>query len=177
MISAPRLLAVLAALLLAGSALADEPLPSASGWVPAALADVHDVIAKGSGALFLVVRGAVDTAAFVSYPVIDLSEGGAGLRAFRLTTGDRGALRPMALSSMRAETDPYLGIALFAGREQYTSSGGASIYGLEGGAALQLLEKLDLTARYRMLGYDDRNPLAEIDSEISAPLFGFKVKF
>jgi hypothetical protein len=179
MIRAPRLLAVLAALLLSGSALADEPLASdsRSGWLPGTLGDVQEAIAKGSGVLFVAVQRAVDTAAFVSYPVIDLGEDASGVRAFRLSTGDRGALRPMALSTLRAETDPYLGIALFAGREQYTSSGGASVYGFEGGAALQLLEKLDLTARYRMLGYDDRNPLAEIDSEISAPLFGFKVKF
>ena len=174
---APRLIAVLTALFLASSALADEPLPSTTGWVPAGLADVHDAIAKGGDAFFLVLRDAVGTAALISYPVIDLSEGGPGLRAFWLSSGDRGALRPMALSTMRAETDTYLGVALFAGRERYTSSGGESVYGLEGGATLQLLERFDLTARYRMIGYDDRNPIAEIDSEISAPLIGFKVKF
>jgi len=173
-----RCLAALAALLLASSAVADEPLPSATGWVPVGLANVHDAIAKSGDALFMILRDAADTAAIVTYPVIELSERGAGLRAFRLRSGERGALRPVALSSMRAETDTYLGIALFAGREEYTSSGGAaSVYGVEGGAAIQLLEQLDLTARYRMLGYDDRNPIAEIDSEISAPLFGFKVKF
>ena len=177
MIRAPRLAALLAALLLASSAHADPPLPSTTGWVPSGLANIHDAIAMSRNTLILVIRDVVETAALVTYPMIDLSAGGPSLQAFRLTSGDRGALRPNALSSIRAETSSFLGIALFAGREQYTSSGGASIYGVEGGAAIQLMEQLDLTARYRMLGYNDRNPIAEIDSEISAPLFGFKVKF
>ena len=177
MIRPRHFIAAFAALLFSSGAFADEPLPSASGWVPIGLADVHDAVAKSGGSLFLVVRDAVDTAAYLTYPVIDLSEGRPSLHAYQLTTGDRGALRPNALSSVRAETDAFLGIALFAGREQYTSSGGASVYGVEGGAAIQLLDRLALTARYRMIGYDGPNPLAEIDSEISAPLFGFRVKF
>ena len=111
-------------------------------------------------------------------PVIDLRDEGPNLRAILSRTGDRGALRPHALSTARAETDSFLGVALFAGRDMYTSSEGAEVYGLEGGAAIRLLEQIDFTARYRMLSYDGLTAIsAPGESEVSAPLFGFALRF
>ena len=91
--------------------------------------------------------------------------------------GERG-LHPITHSATRARTSPLLGISLFAGREIFTSSAGANLYGLEGGAAIRIFERLDFTARYRMLGHDSSNPLfIDLDCDISAPLFGIAVKF
>ena len=167
--------AVLATLLCAGPVTADEP---AALWIPEALRNVHVAVAKGSGKLFVVVRDVVDTAAAVTYPVIDLHQPGPSLHAILRSTGERGALRPHALSTARAQTDPFLGIALFAGRDKYTSAGGAEVFGLEGGAAIRVLEQVDFTARYRMLSYDGLMAIsAPGESEVSAPLFGFALRF
>ena len=167
--------AVLVALLLAGPSTADEP---ATLWIPESLRDIHVAVAKSGGRLFVVVRDVVDTAAAVTYPVIDLRKEGPSLRAILRSTGDRGALRPHALSIARAETDSFLGVALFAGRDKYTSAGGAEVYGLEGGATIRVLEQVDFTARYRMLSYDGLTAISAPDeSEVSAPLFGFSLRF
>ena len=173
-----HLAAVAALLIAAASSATDQQAPSSSPagavapmpaeWVPAALADVHAAAAQSG--FFRVVHKNART-------WVQLLEGGPVLKAFSRRTGDRGVLRPHALSSSRAETDKFLGVALFAGRQRFTSTGGASVYGLEGGAAIRLLKQIDFTARYRMLSYDGRDLLSELRPEVSAPLFGFALKF
>lgn len=145
-----------------------EPMPAE--WVPEGLVDVHAAVANSRGRFFVVVRNEARTR-------VQFLEGGPALQAFSLTTGERGVLRPNALSAARAETDKFLGVALFAGRQQFTSMGGANVFGLEGGAALRILKQIDLTARYRMLSYDGRDVLSELQPEIGAPLLGFALRF
>ena len=172
--------AVAVLLIVAASSAADQQTPSSSPaaaaapmpaeWIPEGLVDVHAAVAKSASRFFVVVRNNARTR-------VQLLKGGPVLRAFSRTTGDRGVLRPYALSSARAETDKFLGVALFAGRQRFTSTGGASVYGLEGGAAIQLLKQIDFTARYRMLSYDGSELLSELHPETGAPLFGFALKF
>ena len=94
----------------------------------------------------------------------------------RADVGERG-VHPIAHRTTRARTSPFHGICLFASRESFTSSSGSSLYGLEGGAAIRILEQMDLTARFRMLGHDSNDVLLDLDSEIAAPLFGVSFRF
>lgn len=176
----PYLAALAALLIAAASSATDQQTPSSApaaavapmpaAWVTDGLVDVHAAVAKSAGRFFAVVSNDARTR-------VQFLEGGPVLRAFSHTTGERGVLRPHALSSSRAETDKFLGVALFAGRQRFTSTGGANVYGLEGGAAIRLLKQIDFTARYRMLSYDGSELLSELQPEVGAPLFGFALKF
>jgi len=95
----------------------------------------------------------------------------------RIGTNGQRALAATPYRALRAETTASERIGLWARGEGFANGRGASVYGTEAGAALQLLDRMALTARYRMLGDGDGLDLTRLGSGASAPLFGVALRF
>jgi hypothetical protein len=78
--------------------------------------------------------------------------------------------------AVRAETTASERIGFWAHGEGFANGRGASVYGTEAGAALQL-KNMALTARFRMLGDGDGFDLSRLGVGLSAPLVGLALQF
>ena len=93
--------------------------------------------------------------------------GGNGLRAFA----------SIPYRALRAETTTEERLGFWAGGEGFANGRGASVYGMEGGATLQLRRRMALTARFRMIGDGDGLDLTRLGAGVAAPLVGLALKF
>jgi hypothetical protein len=104
---------------------------------------------------------------------------GPALRAFGSSVGSNGqrAFATTPYRAIRAETTGSDRIGFWAGGEGFANGRGASVYGTEAGAALQLLDRMALTARYRMLGDGDGLDLTRLGGGAAAALVGVALRF
>jgi len=106
---------------------------------------------------------------------------GLGLRAVvppLRSHGDATRLRPV---SARAFAPGYAGLRLWASGAGFAVGRRSAGYGVQGGAALELNEAVDLTASYRLTGFaagDSLDPeLADVDERTGAPFLGLDIEF
>ena len=101
------------------------------------------------------------------------------LRAFgsSIATSGQRAFAATPYRALRAETTASERIGFWAGGEGFANGRGASVYGTEAGAALQLKKRMALTARFRMLGDGDGFDLSRLGVGVSAPLVGLALQF
>jgi hypothetical protein len=95
----------------------------------------------------------------------------------RVGTNGQRALAATPYRALRAETTAGERLGFWARGEGFANGRGASVYGTEAGAALQLLDRMMLTARYRMLGDGDGLDLTRLGAGVSAPLLGVALRF
>ncbi len=86
-------------------------------------------------------------------------------------------LEPDPYRRMWASTRPLFRMGLFAEGRGFTILRQGTVFDVEGGASLRLLESLDLVGSYRLLGYDYAIGRTTFDPQMSAAFFGLKLGF
>jgi hypothetical protein len=85
------------------------------------------------------------------------------------------------VSGARASSDAWAGVRLWAAGAGFSVGRRSAGYGLQGGAALPLADRVGLTASYRLIGFSlgERlgEGLSEVESQSLAPFLGIDIEF